>query len=354
MSDRPAHSLFETSSGARVHRLRLEAFPGFWCYGYVVQNNDHLVLIDTGSGLDSSHENLLTGFQEAGMDLSDLTHILLTHAHIDHFGGLSRLRPLTRAKIGCHELDLQSITHHDAHLAWMGQRLSSFLAESGLAEEARGTLLEIYRFTRAIYRSVSVDFTYDTLDRQLASWEVIHLPGHCPGHVALRLDDVVFCGDLVVEGVTPHLTPESIQPYGGLDQYLGSLARLQAWAGQARLILNGHNDPIIDLPAQVEATKQNILRRMSRAIEALSEPLTVAEVCRAVYGEMDGYNLLLVIEKTGAYVEYLYTHGMVEITNPQEVERGSPARYRLTQEGPATVAALAKRLKMDTARTPYS
>jgi hypothetical protein len=43
---------------------------------------------------------------------------------------------------------------------------------------------------------------------------------------------------------------------------------------------------------------------------------------------MAGYNQLLVIEKTGAYVEYLYEHGLIEITNPIELEQGKPARYR--------------------------
>jgi hypothetical protein len=67
---------------------------------------------------------------------------------------------------------------------------------------------------------------------------------------------------------------------------------------------------------------------MGRAVEALGEPLTIDEVCRAAYGEMSGYNQLLVIEKTGAYLEYLYEHGMTEITNPDELEQGLPARYR--------------------------
>jgi glyoxylase-like metal-dependent hydrolase (beta-lactamase superfamily II) len=150
--------------------------------------------------------------------------------------------------------------------------------------------------------------------------------------VAIRLDDIVFCGDMVVEGVTPHLAPESISPYSGLDHYLESLARLQQWSKGARLILNGHNDAITDFPAQIESTKQNIIRRMSKAIHALSEPLTVAEVSKAVYGETDGYNQLLIIEKTGAYVEYFYEHGMIEITNPNEVEQGRPARYRRLRE----------------------
>jgi glyoxylase-like metal-dependent hydrolase (beta-lactamase superfamily II) len=320
--------LIETSSGARIHRLPLEVFPNFWAYTYILRKDDYCILIDTGSGTEDSHQHLLDGLEKLDLDPSDLTHILLTHAHIDHYGGLSRLRPLTGAKLGVHELDLQTVAHHEARLALIGRRLATFLSETGLAEEQREQLLSIYRFTKALYQSVPMDFTYEAMDMRLGPLEFIHLPGHCPGHVAIRLEDVVFCGDMVVEGVTPHLTPESITPYSGLDHYLQSLAQLQNWAGEARIVLNGHDPAITDLPVRAEATRRNILRRMNRAVVALAKPLTVEEVCRAVYGEMDGYNHLLVIEKTGVFVEYLYEHGLIEISNPEEVERGEPACYR--------------------------
>ena len=327
---------FETSGGAKIHRIPLEVFPNFWAYAHVVQNKRYCVLIDSGSGTDTSHENLLEGLTQMGLQPSDLTHILLTHAHIDHFGGLSRLRPLTSAKIGVHELDVQTVTHHEARLALTGRRLVSFLAETGLAEETRDQLLSLYRFSMAIYSSVPVDFTYETIDMRLGPFEFVHLPGHCPGHVAIRLDDVVFCGDMVVEGVTPHLSPESINPYSGLDHYLESLVRLQRWAKDARLVLNGHDEVITNLPVPIESTKQNILRRMSKSMAALREPLTMEEVCRAVYGEMHGYNQLLVIEKTGVYIEYFYEHGMIEVINAEQLERGLPARYQRLREIPAS------------------
>jgi glyoxylase-like metal-dependent hydrolase (beta-lactamase superfamily II) len=332
MSKTASFASFETVSGATIHRIPLEAFPNFWAYVYLVQKDAYCVLIDTGSGTDSSDENLLSGLGHVGIRPSDLTHILLTHAHIDHFGGLAKLRPITNAQIGCHELDVQTVSHHEASLSLIGRRLAAFLAETGLPDETCEQILSIYRFSKMLYRSVPVDITFEGSQTELGPFEFIHLPGHCPGHVAIRLGDIVFCGDMVVEGVTPHLSPESIHPYGGLDHYLESLARFQRWAKDARLILNGHDDAITDLPAQMEATKQNIIRRMGRAMNALHEPLTIEEICRAVYGETGGYNQLLVVEKTGAYVEYLYEHAMVEITNPEELEQGKPARYRRLRE----------------------
>jgi glyoxylase-like metal-dependent hydrolase (beta-lactamase superfamily II) len=331
-STKPTYAIFEAYDGAVVHRIPLEAFPNFWVYAYLVWKDDYRVLIDCGSGTEPSHENLLNGLKQARLQPSDLTHILLTHAHIDHYGGLSVLKPLIKAKIGCHELDVQTVAHHDARIALTGRRLASFLAETGLSEETRTSLLDIGRFTEALYRSVPLDFTYEAQNMKVGPFEMIHLPGHSPGHVAIRLEDVIFCGDLVVNGITPHLTPETINPHGGLDHYLRSLTRLQQWGAGARFVLNGHDDAITDLHAHIEMTRQNIIRRMSKAIQVLSEPLTIAETCTAVYGGMGGYNQLLVIEKTGAYVEYLYELGMIEITNFEELEQGQPVRYRRVRE----------------------
>jgi glyoxylase-like metal-dependent hydrolase (beta-lactamase superfamily II) len=332
MTQELPHTFLESSGGAKVHGIPLEVFPNFWAYAYAVQKDEYLALIDAGSGTEKSHQDLLEGLQKVGIQASDLTHILLTHAHIDHYGGLSPLRPITQAKIGVHELDVQTVAYHESNQVLLGHRFARFLVDTGLAEEKRDQLLSMYHFTEAFYRSVPVDFTYETMDMRLGPFEFIHLPGHCPGHVAIRVDDVVFCGDMVVEGITPHLSPETIQPYSGLDHYLASLSLLQHWARDARWILNGHDQTVANLPLQIEATRENICRRMGRGMQALDEPLTVEEICLAIYGDMDGYNQLLVMEKTGAYVEYLYTHGLIGITNPTDVEQEKPARYRRFRE----------------------
>ncbi len=326
------YSFYESSGGAKIHGLPLEVFPDFWAYAYLVEKGETRTLIDAGSGIEKSHQDLLDGLQKAGIQPADLTHILLTHAHIDHYGGLSPLRPITQAKIGVHELDVQTVVHHDAHQVLLGRRFVSFLDQTGLTEDKRDQLISLYHFTEAFYRSVPVDFTYEATGMRLDPFEFIHLPGHCPGHVAIRVDDVVFCGDMVVEGITPHLSPESIYPFGGLDHYLESLSRLRYWAREARWILNGHDQAFADLPARIDATRENICRRMGKGMDALADALTMEEICSAIYGDMDGYNKLLVMEKTGAYVEYLYAHGLIGMANPAEVQQGKPARYRRFRE----------------------
>lgn len=314
---------YQTSSGVRIQRILLEAFPNFWAYVYLVQVDDWVVLIDTGSGSDLSNAGLEKGLAEANLGASDLTHILLTHGHIDHYGGLSFLREHTKAQIGVHELDLGTITTHEARLAILSRKLENFLAQAGILEERRRDLLSMYRFTKKFHHSVPVDFSYEACDMQIGPFEIVHVPGHCAGHVALKLDDVIFCGDLILEKVTPHQSPEELLPFMGVHHYLESLSAFERWADGATLVLNGHDDPIIDLPLRIATTRANLSRRLNQALASLDEPRTLAQVTEQVYGAMNGYNALLVIEKIGAYVEYLVQRGLVEIVNPGELE-GDP------------------------------
>jgi len=319
---------FETVNGVNIHRIPLEAYPGFWVYAYLLVNDEYKILIDCGSGTDVSHTNLMNGLAQIGLSPRNLTHILLTHAHIDHYGGLSMVKPLTDAKFGCHELDRQTVAEHDSHIETTKRNIASVLTGAGLAQDAIDPLLDIYGFMQSLYRSVQVDFEYESIGMKVGPLELVHLPGHCAGHVAMRVDDIVLCGDMVVEGVTPHINPGSIGSNSGLSLYLDSLQRLLSFASGAHLVLNGHDDAITNLPERVDATHKNLIRRMSKAIEALVEPMTIREAADYVYGESDGYQRLLIMEKTGAYIEYFLAEGLLSIINQTEVGQGIPAKYQ--------------------------
>jgi hydroxyacylglutathione hydrolase len=67
------------------------------CNCYLLDSGKGLALIDTGLGLgvDDIAQNII----ESGFKLSDVSHILITHAHLGHWGGAAKLRELTGAQI---------------------------------------------------------------------------------------------------------------------------------------------------------------------------------------------------------------------------------------------------------------
>jgi len=337
MSSNPSLQQFTTSGGARIFRLPLEAFPGFWACAYLVLVEDMVVLVDTGSGSEASQGSLETGLEgvnqqyAVSVKLSDLTHILITHGHIDHFGGLVRLRGQTGAQVGIHELDLATLTHHEERLVLMSRWLEDYLAEAGIPAGERAHLLSMYKFTKAIYHSVPVDFTYEAAGMAQGPFEMIHIPGHCPGHVAIRLHDIIFCGDHVLENIIPHQAPERIIQYMGLGHYLQSLSRLEGWAAGARLVLNGHDSPIRRLPERARSIRLSLDSRLRQTMDYLVEPHTIAEITAHLHPDIGGYNGLLVLEKTGAYIEYLYQRGLLEIVNLNELEKGEVVAIRYCQ-----------------------
>ena len=325
----PTVQTFETSSGGRIYQIPLEAFPGFWTSVYVVLVEDLRVLIDSGSGYGNSNDQLEAGLSQVSLlesgkaiGLSDLTHIFITHGHIDHFGGLSYIRPRTQALLGIHELDRRNLTNYEERLVVVGRQMERFLVEAGVSPDRLGSLLDLYLITKGLFHSVRVDFTYEAIGMQLEPFEFLHVPGHCAGQVVIRLHDVLFSGDHVLEDITPHQAPESLTLSTGLEHYLRSLDVLEPWANQARLTLTGHKLPIKDLPARLDAIRAAHAERLNLVLVMLAEPHTIAEISRALFGEVLGYTVLLALEEAGAHVEYLYQRGRIGIENLAELEAG--------------------------------
>jgi len=312
-----------------------------WGNVYLVMVDDpddipYRVLIDTGSGFGSSNQNLEAGLQAVSERLGrsigfeDLTHVLITHGHIDHFGGLSYVRPRTSALVGVHELDLRNLTNYEERLAVVSRRLREFLAEAGVAPDQITNLIETYKITKSLYHSVRVDFTYEAIGMRLGPLEMLHVPGHCAGQVVIRLHDVLFSGDHVLQETSPHQSPEHLTLSTGLHHYLNSLDILNSWIEGIHLTLGGHKAPIIDLPSRIAAIQQLHSDRLQCVLDLLTEPHTICEVSQALFGQVYGYNVLLALEEAGAHVEYLYQRGLLGIANLNELERSEgpvPIRY---------------------------
>jgi glyoxylase-like metal-dependent hydrolase (beta-lactamase superfamily II) len=315
---------FVSSDGRIVYGMPVEAFPRFVANVYVIRDGARTILVDTGSPMHQSHQSLLAGLEgvekEFGerITLADVDLVFITHGHTDHFGGLPFVRSHTDAPVGIHVLDRRVLSHYEERVIVTAKQLTVFLERAGISEDARRGLMQMYTMQKSMYRSIPVDFTLEEGVEPVDGIEVIHVPGHCPGQVCLRLGDVLLAADHVLSRITPHQAPESITLNMGLGHYFSSLDRVAKLDG-IRVALGGHEDPIENLPKRVGQIRAAHERRLERVLELCAEPASVAEVSKGLFGGIHGYNVLLAIEEAGAHVEYLYQTGDLVAGNVEEL-----------------------------------
>ena len=321
---------YETASGSSIYQIPIEAFPGLWTYAYLVFNGNYIVLIDTGSGIGEAGQQLLDGIVSAGrsslgssFSVEDLTHVLITHGHIDHFGGLKEIRARTNALIGIHELDRRNITNFLERRTINLHALRDYLTEAGVNGEKRESLLDFYRYTLQLFDSAEVDFGYEEIELRLGPFQFLHVPGHSGGHVVIRLDDILFCGDHVLADITPHQAPEQLSSWCGLNHYLRSLDLLKAWAGDSQLALCGHKQVITDLGARISEIKHMHMGRLEEVLKFYRSANTIDALSDSLFGEMHVFNGLLALEEAGAHVEYLYQRGKLRIENYDQLAKSN-------------------------------
>ena len=332
----PSVEKFTTSAGIRIYRLRMEAFPNFFVFAYLVLGGDVPTLIDSGSGWEQSNEDLRTAFDTLKSEfgetvaIGDIGRILVTHGHMDHFGGLMFLREQLEAPIGVHALDRRILTHYEERVIVATKSLHVFLRRAGLSETAQISLMEMYQFGKGFYRSVPVDFTIEEGKTIGDLFEFIHVPGHCPGQVCIRIGDVLITADHILSRITPHQSPESITRNVGLGHYLDSLEKAQQHA-DVSLALGGHELPMTDLAGRIDEIRASHVERLDKVLEICKEPATIKDISYNLFGETHGYNVLLALEEAGAHVEYLHQRGELVVDNLQELEaEADPAvQYRI-------------------------
>jgi glyoxylase-like metal-dependent hydrolase (beta-lactamase superfamily II) len=315
---------FRASGDAVIYLLSVETFPHHINNVYVVVEPGHTLLFDVGSGSETSRRDLALGFAivramfGAEARYEDVDTAIVSHAHIDHFGGVGDLKIRTGARLAVHELDARVLSCFDERIVIAAKDVEVFVRRAGVPGPDVERLLGIWMGSRRWFKAVEVDRALRDGDLVGNGHRVIHTPGHCPGQICLLVGDVLLTSDHVLARITPHQFPQAITPFGGLEHYFGSLDKVRALA-PVNLALGGHEEPIGDLRARVDEIAAFHRERLARVRELCATPRTVAEVAAELFGPQEGYSFLLAIEEAGAHVEYLHALGKLRIANLEEV-----------------------------------
>ena len=331
----PAVKRFVSNTGVRVYRIPCEVLPNLTGRVYLLLGAGPPTLVDTGSGRGDSTRQVLDGLKTVRTEfgepvrLRDVQRILITHAHIDHVGGLPQLAEQTGGEVAVHQFDQRVIAAYDERAVVTNRNMHCFLARAGLPVEERLPLLAAFGYARKRLPSVPVDFTLDD-GQQLDGLRLIHTPGHSPGHVCIAAGDLLLAGDHILAQTISQQWPESTAAFTGLGHYLDSLEKVRQ-AGDFSVVLGGHEPPVRNVAERIDEIRTTHLRRLDRLLDVLQKaphPLSIREISDQVYSRQKGFYALLALTDVGSRVEYLDQRGRLAIANLDEVEGEDNPVYR--------------------------
>ena len=231
---------------------------------YLIRGRGENLLIDSGNWTLPEYANGMGDFLVSLLDKekNDLRYIFITHFHYDHTGNAKMLKERYGAEVVCHPLDRPII--EDPMIVVRPENITRFgttpekvvedfnLKEGeslGLSDPA--VVRKYWNFPVEVDRAVEDG---DVLEVGGLKLEVIHLPGHCPGHIGLwnPHSGTLYPGDLM-----HYPTPLGPYPIGDAKAHANSIRRCLEIAPE--LLLEGHG-----LSAYSAASSRRRLLHMQR------------------------------------------------------------------------------------------
>ena len=179
-----------------------------------------LALIDPGPS--TCLESLDLGLQQQGLWLSEVTHILLTHVHLDHAGATGTIvRRHPHVKVFVHERGIPHMANPAKLMAsaarLYGERMEKLWGESAAVPS----------------RNLNVVVVGERISAGDRTFEVAYTPGHASHHVSYfdRSSGVAFVGDtggICIDG--GYVLPPTPPPDIDIDAWRSSVAQIEAWS----------------------------------------------------------------------------------------------------------------------------
>jgi len=250
----------------RVLPLRTPTLPPATHTNAALVGEGELLLVEPGPSDADEVERLVAWVEQARAAGERVLACVLTHHHVDHVGALDAVVDKLGLPIWAHEATAERLA--------MGAHVTRRLRD--------GERLDVGR--------LGID--------------VLHTPGHAPGHVCLDLPEhgITLVGDMVASVGSILIEPND----GDMGAYLASLRRLAALGPRA--LLPAHGDIIEDGPALYAQYVAHRLEREAAVLDALrasEEPVAAVELVPLVYQDVPPAIWPLAALSLAAHLEHL-------------------------------------------------
>jgi glyoxylase-like metal-dependent hydrolase (beta-lactamase superfamily II) len=328
-----------------IHQLKLP-FPlqpeQLAVNAYLIQGDKGCLLVDCGWNINQAFSAMERQLKEIGLGFENISLILITHFHPDHYGLAGRLVQVSKAKVALHQVEKDFIDSRYMNMEGLLDSTADILRTNGVPEKDLPRLQKASLGVRRYVAPVSPEVALlggEIIGQGQYQFEVVWTPGHSPGHVCLleRNKKILISGDHVLPATFPNVGLHSQSGPDPLPNYLRSLKAIEDL--DVDLVLPAHEHVFSGLKPRVQEILHHHEERKKAILTALSEgPQTAYEVSLKIPWIVNGFTLpfdqlqaldrRLAVMSAMAHLEPLYTEGTAAKTQRNGTVVYSLARSR--------------------------
>lgn len=288
---------------------------------YLIQGTDGYLLVDAGWNTDSTFKTLEKEMAEIGSDIKDISQILVTHIHPDHYGMAGRVKEISGASIAMHEIEKGVINTRYVSMDELLEQTLQALTANGTPYDdminMRDATVGLEHFIVPRYPDILLHGG-ETISTGCYTFQAIWTPGHSAGHVCLYEPEkkIMLSGDHILPTITPNISVHPQQPGNPLGEYLKSLKELREL--EVELVLPGHDEPFNHFRERVDEIINHHGERNREILTTIENgPKTAYEIARDVTWGITGswkdlpyFHQRMAIFETLSHLEMMTVEGI--------------------------------------------
>jgi glyoxylase-like metal-dependent hydrolase (beta-lactamase superfamily II) len=281
-----------------IHQLKLP-FPlqpeELAVNAYLIQGDGGCLLVDTGWNVNQAYSAMERQLREIGLGFADISLILITHFHPDHYGLAGRLVQASGARVALHRIERDFIDARYMNMDALLDQTAGILRANGVPEKDLPRLQKASLGVRRYVAPVSPEVVLEggeIIGQGPYRFEVLWTPGHSPGHVCLleRNAKILISGDHVLPATFPNVGLHSQSGPDPLPNYLRSLRAVEDL--DVDLVLPAHEHVFSPLAPRIREILHHHEERKNAILAALNAgPQTAYEVSLRIPWIVNGLSL---------------------------------------------------------------
>jgi len=227
-----------------------------------------LLIIDPGPNSEAHLRNIM----EVIPNNTKVTHILITHSHLDHSGLAPKLSKILNAPTLAFGTALDGLSNDMKRICKMGLTFETFGIDTEFVPD---------------------HFLEDKEKISSLEWEVVahHTPGHLSNHICYQYLDKLFTGDHIMEWSTSVISP----PEGDVSQFINSCEKI--YNLHCKKFYPGHGIPVENPSERIVELIEHRKKREAEILNFLkNRDATISQITKKIYLNID-QNLLSVASR---------------------------------------------------------